>query len=292
MTETQRGMSMRAVTQLTGISEHLLRAWERRYGAVEPSRTAGGTRSYSDADVTRLRLLKQAVDAGSKIGEIASLSNDEILALSEDDAASTPAVDSLIELIEQGDPTAIDRELEKLYHWLGALRWAQEVASPLSAEIGRRWSEGALSIAQEHLATASLVRVVEAQVLELGAKGSGQGAVLVLTTPPEELHALGIELAALVAAAQGATVYQLGAQTPSAEVARYAVEMEADCVVVGVAYLPRTRVQAYCRALRRELPASVGLVVGGAACHGIKLPAKVDIVTDLKDFAAFVEALG
>jgi DNA-binding transcriptional MerR regulator len=61
--------SLGAVARLTGLSPHVLRAWERRYGAVRPLRTPGGTRLYRESDVARLRQLRAAVQAGHSISE-------------------------------------------------------------------------------------------------------------------------------------------------------------------------------------------------------------------------------
>ena len=62
-----------AVSRLTGISADTLRIWQRRYAAVRPQRSPRGGRLYSPGDVARLRLVKQLVDAGEAIGEVASL---------------------------------------------------------------------------------------------------------------------------------------------------------------------------------------------------------------------------
>ena len=67
-----------AVSRLTGIPETTIRMWERRYGVVEPARSAGNGRLYSRADIERLQLLKAAVDAGHAIGTVASLGNESI----------------------------------------------------------------------------------------------------------------------------------------------------------------------------------------------------------------------
>ena len=63
---------LRAAVRLTGLSPDVLRAWERRYGVVEPLRSDGGTRRYRISDVRRLARLKAAVDAGHRISEAAS----------------------------------------------------------------------------------------------------------------------------------------------------------------------------------------------------------------------------
>jgi len=66
------------VTKLTGLSIDVVRVWERRYGAVRPARSDGGTRLYSDADVLRLKRLRQAVDKGFGIGQVARFSETEL----------------------------------------------------------------------------------------------------------------------------------------------------------------------------------------------------------------------
>ena len=65
---------VRLVASRTGLSPHVLRAWERRYGVVAPHRSAGGQRLYSDHDVERLRQLRQLTGRGHSISRIASLS--------------------------------------------------------------------------------------------------------------------------------------------------------------------------------------------------------------------------
>lgn len=67
-----------AVARLTGISPDTLRIWERRYELVNPYRTDKGGRLYSQADVTRLTLIKSLVDQGHAISTVAPLSNQEL----------------------------------------------------------------------------------------------------------------------------------------------------------------------------------------------------------------------
>ena len=76
---------IRVVARRTGLKADLIRAWERRYQAIEPERTAGKHRFYSDAEIERLRLLRQATGTGRSIGQIAHLSNEQLQALVEED---------------------------------------------------------------------------------------------------------------------------------------------------------------------------------------------------------------
>src|SRR6185312_8172121 len=89
---------MRVVTRRTGLSADLLRAWERRYEVVKPSRSEGGRRLYSDADIERLRLLYRATLAGRSIGQVAELSTEALTALVRLDAEA----DAEAELANQG----------------------------------------------------------------------------------------------------------------------------------------------------------------------------------------------
>ena len=68
---------IRAVSKLTGITIDNLRAWERRYQAIQPDRN-DRERLYDEADVKRLILLRRAVDSGHAISKLAVLSNAEL----------------------------------------------------------------------------------------------------------------------------------------------------------------------------------------------------------------------
>jgi len=76
---------IRVVARRTGLKADLIRAWERRYHAIEPERTSGRHRFYSDAEIERLRLLRQATGTGRSIGQIANLSDEQLRALVEED---------------------------------------------------------------------------------------------------------------------------------------------------------------------------------------------------------------
>lgn len=65
--------TIKLAAQRTGLSQHVIRAWERRYGAVKPSRSIGRHRLYTDEDIERLELLRNATAAGHSIRTIAAL---------------------------------------------------------------------------------------------------------------------------------------------------------------------------------------------------------------------------
>ncbi|MCD8548048.1 MAG: MerR family transcriptional regulator, partial [Aeromonadaceae bacterium] len=64
---------IREVARLTGVNPVTLRAWQRRYGLVEPARTDKGHRLYSEQDVALIRRILAWLELGVSIGQVRSL---------------------------------------------------------------------------------------------------------------------------------------------------------------------------------------------------------------------------
>ncbi len=262
--------SVGAVVRLTGLSEHLLRAWERRYQAIQPRRTPGGSRRYSEADVERLRLLKQGTEVGHPISELAGLPNAEI---EERVWAARPqepsAVEEALAAATRVDAAEVERILATQFAALGPTRFARQVALPLFEEVGARWARGELSIASEHTVT-SVARTLLGTALRSSSAAAGR-APLLFTTPTGERHELGLLVAALVAVGVGARVIYLGPELPASELARAAEGTGARAVALGLVALEPDEAQAYLAELREELPRNVELWLGGSGAR--RLPA-------------------
>ena len=63
--DEQHTYGIGAVARLTGLTDHTIRVWERRYGAVVAQRASNGRRLYDPADVEKLGLLKKLTDHGN-----------------------------------------------------------------------------------------------------------------------------------------------------------------------------------------------------------------------------------
>lgn len=253
--------SVGAVARITGLSTHSLRAWERRYGAVRPDRTDGGTRRYTRSQVERLRLLKAGVDAGHRIGELAELTD---AALEQRVAEGLPdtqlPLGELLAATLRLDAEGFERLLGLQLAALGPSAFAREVASPLLREVGERWSRGELSVAQEHLASSATRGMLGAA---LRAPSNRDGPRVVFTTPSGEHHEFGALIAAVVAVGAGAAVTYLGPDMPAAELVTAARRVGAHAVAISLVTLPADDVRAYLTDLRRGLPARMEIWVGG-----------------------------
>lgn len=278
---------VRAVVTRTGLSAHVLRAWERRYGLVSPTRTAAGQRLYSDADIAQLTLLRTLAAAGERVSLLARLPIEELQRLAQ--TAPLPTVATTVELrhsgewrrdaleaIESMDATSLRRGLERGAVALGVPRLLEEVVTPVFLEIGERWHAGRMTIAQEHLASEALRQVLGwfREVAEAGKAAPG----LVVGTPPGQVHEGGALMAAAIAACEGWRVSYLGADLPVAEIADSARRTGARAVALSIVYpADDPEIGNHIRSLGRALPQGVTLMVGGAAAT-----AYADAITDAK----------
>lgn len=279
LAQQQTTYPVRATARLTGLSPEVLRAWERRYGAVEPIRTSGGTRRYRAEDVARLRLLKRAVDAGGRIGDLAGLSSEALEQMARDErAVHLPVLDDLMNSVATLDAVRTQNLLSQQFAAVGAARFAADVACPLLHEIGARWEQGEIDVASEHLATSTL-RSMLGPVLQHTRPASGAPVVL-FATPPGERHELGLLVAAITAASSGVNVTYLGPDLPVDQIVSATKRSRAEVLALSVICLDPGEARTAIASLREQLSPQVGIWIGGAGSASMAL-AGVDHLANL-----------
>ena len=279
MTDEQKH-GIKTVAIQTGLTQLIIRAWEKRYNVVTPLRTETNRRLYSDADISRLTLLRLATEAGHSIGRIANLSTEELLELIGTDGAVAQSAVIAKEDVSQETSlhfyiasciTAVKKfEMQALESTLFAASVAfsqpvflEKLITPLMQEIGEQWKAGTLRIAHEHLATA-VVRTI------LGSISQGSGVPtampnLVVATPRGQRHEIGALIAGTTAASQGWQVTYLGPNLPAEEIAGCAVQNGAKAIGLSIVYpTDDPHIANELRKLRRGIQEDVALFVGGA----------------------------
>jgi MerR family transcriptional regulator, light-induced transcriptional regulator len=290
------------VAERTGLSAELVRVWERRYGVVEPSRDEGGRRLYSDADVERLRLLGQATSGGRNIGQVASLSTEELAELvrSDEEARWSVArservggdaasvVEEAFDRVRRMDGDGLEKVLRRGAAVLGAWRFLGDVVAPLFQRVGTAWHGGELGVRHEHLASA-VARPLLAQ-LRSALPPRAEAPLLLVATPAGEMHEIGALLSAGVAAAEGWRVVYLGPDLPAEEIAAAAKLKGARAValsLVGVNGADVLRRELV--ALRKALPGDVPVLLGGSgASRLVPPPEGVSILESLEELRDFL----
>lgn len=261
--------SIKAVAQATGLSVETLRAWERRYDVVTPHRDASGRRTYSAADVARLRLLRSAIELGHTISKLAPLDEDNLAKLvATSGGQARPAsrgaqfVERALDATMHSDPNGVEEALMLAIALLPPDEAALSVVSPLVREVGERWHRGEVSVAQEHMVTDIVRRLVIA--VSRGYVRNDAAPSLVLATLSGERHELGILMCCWLAAARRIRTVYLGADCPPEEIARFALDVEAKAVLISMV-MPEERVPAtdQIQALARSLAGQCEIWVGG-----------------------------
>ena len=269
----------------TGVAQHLLRAWERRYAAIQPVRDEAGQRLYSDRDLERIRLLKAVCAGGRRIGQIAALDSPALHDLARGDAsdhaslaaasfgagaigvAGTDAeryLDAALENVTRFSGDSAHRVLMRAAVALGPRAFIDDVAAPLLRRVGADWELGLIRPVEEHAISIAMRRVLTWLMDALPARS--RSPLIVFGTTPNQRHEFGAMLAAAATAASDYRVLYLGGDLPGDEIAHAAVIAGADAV--GISVVGTVDVTAFARdmeLLREALPDSIPIVLGGAA---------------------------
>jgi methanogenic corrinoid protein MtbC1 len=302
---TETAHPIGVVAERTGLTPDVIRVWERRYGVVEPRRSPGGQRIYSDADVERLSLLHRATRGGHGISHVASLSKPKLEQLVRDiESVDTtpfapPATGSdprsivarAIGFTDTLDPAALESLLRSAVIRYGILAFLDAIAAPFLRTVGDQWHARKFTIAQEHLATAVVQRVVTdtAPLLTSGELNP----VIVIATLPGERHANGALMTAAISASEGWRVIYLGADLPTSEIATAAVRTRARAVAISmIANENAARASAELRELARTIPDETRILVGGAAAARLNADRKrVTLLSSMSEFRAELDSI-
>lgn len=295
---------MKFVVQRTGLSPHVLRVWERRYGAVRPDRSDSNRRLYAEEEVQRLELLAKLTQAGHSIRQIANLPADELASMAASlPAPAAPAADPAstepkVDLLDQAWTHVANLEAGKLQILLdeatvslGSTGVLEQLIVPLVSRVGDGWESGEISAAEEHAASA-----VIKDVLFQGSRpfaASAGAPCLVVATPAGQLHELGAAMITSAARRLGWNVTYLGPSLPAEDITRAAVRNDATAVALSVVYPgDDPQLPDELRRLRRLLPDGMPVLIGGRAAptYGVVI-AQID-ATLLTDIAGFKAELG
>jgi len=267
-------LRIHAVARATGISPHALRIWERRYGTMASQRSAAGYRLYTSDDLDRIRLIKELLDQGHAIGDIAGLTTSELSGIrrhapltTRASSPETPVLDSARErflaAVDRLDPGEAERALSAAGLAVEPFTLVTEVIAPLLVQIGEAWRAGRITVAHEHAASAA-VRGHLAELLR-HARADRAARLFVCTTPEGEQHELGVMMAAVVLANAGARAVYLGPSLPAPDIAYAVRQARAAAVVLSTLALEPLDARRELARIRRAVPLAVRIYAGGGS---------------------------
>jgi DNA-binding transcriptional MerR regulator len=258
---TEPHLRIGALSQRVGVSPELLRAWEQRYGLLEPVRSDGGFRLYSVADEERVRSMQRHLEAGVSAAQAAQLALAETGAGGADQLQSVglaPLAGQLRAALDRLDEPGANAVLDRLLATFTLETVLRDVVLVYLRELGERWERGDASVAQEHYAS----NLLRGRLLGLARGwGRGSGPTALLACAPGELHDLPLIVFGLVLAGRGWAITYLGPDTPVATVRDAVGHVEPDLAVISATTPQRLRAA---KTELTELARAVPLALAGA----------------------------
>ena len=230
----------------TGASPELLRAWERRYGLLRPTRSQGGFRLYTAADEERIRRMKEYLARGVAAAEAARLAADAQTPRSGTDT-TTPAIPApettaaappplqaaareLAGALDRFDEEQAHAVLDRLLATYRVETILRDLLVPYLHNLGERWAGGEVSVAQEHFAS----NLLRGRLLGLARGwGQGRGPTAVLACLPGEQHDLGLIAFGITLYRRGWRIIYLGPDTPLATIGQATERIAPELVVLA-----------------------------------------------------------
>ncbi len=284
---SERTYRIHVAAEMTGVSEGLIRAWERRYGVLSPNRTSAGYRAYTDADIEVLRRLKKLTQEGVSIAEAVLL----LPQITKEARAHVTSMvlpqvmracdqlprwrEEILQAANQLDQQAIERVLDEAMASLPPVTFFEEVVAPIQREVGERWHQGLLSIAEEHLVTQAARQRLIALLHQAPKRARRHVACACF---PEEDHEMGLMGVSLRFRYAGWRVTFLGARTAPSHLGRVAHAVQLDAIALSAVGVGKEAdflktLQEY----RAAVPPNALLLVGGPAA--VRYKSAVDSVS-------------
>ena len=275
---------IKVATTLTGLTDHVIRVWEKRYNAVTPERTDTNRRLYSDTDISRLQNLSKLVKHGCAISNIAKLSDTELDALIES-IAGTPAPPQAPEKTEQTnkfilaatdaikklDQNTLERVLDKAALQLGYSGLLEFIIIPVMQQVGEDWFNGLITTAAEHAATSFIKEYLTHSVRSFTADENAP--LLVVTTPAGQLHDLSAYVGSCQARKAGWKVVYLGASLPANEIASSIASVNAAALLMSIVYpLDDSKLPGELIQLRKQCSDNLPILIGGSGLKNYSQP--------------------
>jgi DNA-binding transcriptional MerR regulator len=234
--DPQASLRIGELSRRLGVSDHALRAWERRYGLLRPVRTAGGFRLYSEADLQRVARMQAHLARGLSTAEAARTAIEEEAGFAAPDTSPgdhgdtvADAIHALTRALDEYDEPTAQTIIDSLLSTLTVETVLRQVLLPYLRDLGERWQGGTVSIAQEHFAS----NIIRGRLSSMARGwGHGGGPRVLLACAPGERHDIGLLAFGIVLSRRGWRIQYLGPDTPVDEVVRVASTRHTDLIVL------------------------------------------------------------
>jgi len=282
--------SISAVSRVTGLSTHTLRAWERRFGVPVPVRLSSKHRRYTQAQVDRLLLVSQVLERGHRAGDVVPLSFaqlNELLSTTVKDSSQQKNrpewMKKYYQQIMVFDRKGFYSDLIHEASGLGIRRFLFERIIPLLQGIGLSWRAGEIQVRHEHFATDLLEDAL--RHLRLSLEAPGNKKMVLLATLSQEQHSLGLQIVALLLALHRFPLQILGTRTPVEDILAASEQLRPGGVGISVtSHTANELTSQELYQLRLQLPQEIPIWLGGNGASQINpMPLGIKMFPRLED---------
>ena len=294
------------VAKLTGLTKHVIRSWERRFDLLKPDRGNNHYRMYLQEDVDLLIYLKDQLQGGFAIGELASLGREKLINQMQSKKDRTYASDSLplerihnllVSSIIPFDRVKFIRALNESASLLAFDKFFYKILIPLQRKVGDLWHQGKIGVGEEHFVT-NQIRQKFLSILNQ-VPVAEEGPKVVIACLPNDYHEVSSWMAAYQCSMNGCQVFYLGANMPVKELGTFCTLTRPNLVLLsGTGDLSEKEAQSlaedYAKLVLPSCPVWAGgpaMVSMGSYCleNGIDVLESVHILEDrLKHLSHFL----
>ena len=219
------------VSEITGVNAVTLRAWERRYGLIQPERTPKGHRMYSQTDVEKIQRIVVKLGQGIAISRVAESMDFREQPIENDDDIWDQYQARMIEAISRFDESVLDSVYNEAMSLYPVDIVTRQLLTPLLIHLGERWQTSVGSVAEEHFFSVFMRNKLGARFHHRNMRNTGP--CLIAACLPGEHHEFGLLLFALAAHARGYRLILLGADMPLTELPHVIQRTESEAVVLS-----------------------------------------------------------
>lgn len=296
-------INIKAVETITGITQHVIRAWENRYKAIVPMRTESNHRLYSNEQIEKLHLLKKLTENSYSISRIAHYDKTQLSALineleptlvnKKDETPSyNEIINNCITYTQSYQTKEIEETLELAVQEFGQFIFLKEIIEPILIRVGELWTKGELRVSHEHFIAAviknTLINLMSANKVSSDAKS------IILATTSGELHEMGCLIGGVIASSFGLKTVYLGTSLPAEEIIFSTKRSNAVIVFLGLVYpVNKEETSSIIKRINKYTDLNCNIVVAGnsATLNHFNDLQKINGIHFLKSQSEFIEFL-
>jgi MerR family transcriptional regulator, light-induced transcriptional regulator len=231
--------SIKDLERLSGIKAHTLRMWEKRYGIMDPGRTATNIRMYGDSDLKKILNVSILNRYGIKISHIAAMNDSElaerIIIISRNSSDYDSLIENLVISMVDLDEENFDKLLSKAIMQNGFEETILKIVYPLMEKIGILWQTGAINPAQEHFISHLIRQKMIVAIDSVMPAINPDPMHFLLFLPEGELHELGLLFYNYLLQKRGHKVTYLGQWVPFKDMAAASTILRIDYLLTSIA---------------------------------------------------------